>query len=113
MPIYEYICEKCNAQFEVTQSITEDPITKHNGECGGKVRKLMSSNAFHLKGSGWYKTDYADKNTSDKDKSPPSEPTLSKSPPGEPPAKVSKDTAVPKAKEKVLDKDSPKPKASD
>ncbi len=63
MPIYEYACEKCGAQFEVTQKITASPLKRHNGasKCGGKLRKLMSSNAFHLKGTGWYKTDYADK----------------------------------------------------
>jgi predicted nucleic acid-binding Zn ribbon protein len=31
-------------------------------ECGGSVSKLMSMNSFHLKGSGWYVTDYARKN---------------------------------------------------
>ena len=63
MPIYEYACEKCGEQLEVTQKITASPLKKHNGpsRCGGKLRKLMSSNAFHLKGTGWYKTDYADK----------------------------------------------------
>ncbi len=63
MPIYEYACEKCGEQFEVTQKITALPLKRHNGpaRCGGKLKKLMSSNAFHLKGTGWYKTDYADK----------------------------------------------------
>ncbi|VAX26035.1 hypothetical protein MNBD_NITROSPINAE04-2089 [hydrothermal vent metagenome] len=63
MPIYEYACEKCGDKFEVTQKITASPLKRHNGpsKCGGKLRKLMSSNAFHLKGTGWYKTDYADK----------------------------------------------------
>lgn len=67
MPIYEYYCEKCNETFEVTQKITAAPLKKHGGQskCGGKVRKLMSSNSFHLKGTGWYKTDYA---TPSKDK---------------------------------------------
>ena len=62
MPIYEYACDKCGENFEITQRITEEPLKKHNGasKCGGKVRKLMSFNSFHLKGSGWYKTDYSD-----------------------------------------------------
>ena len=29
--------------------------------CGGRLEKLISSPAFHLKGSGWYVTDYARK----------------------------------------------------
>jgi predicted nucleic acid-binding Zn ribbon protein len=29
------------------------------GVCGGAVKKIISVNTFHLKGSGWYVTDYA------------------------------------------------------
>ncbi len=63
MPIYEYKCEKCGEALEVMQKMTDSPLKRHNGaaKCGGKLVKLMSSNAFHLKGTGWYKTDYADK----------------------------------------------------
>ncbi|GBE06643.1 MAG TPA: zinc ribbon domain-containing protein [Nitrospirae bacterium] len=57
MPIYEYKCTKCNEQFEVKQRITEDPLTEC-GSCGGKLKKLISSTSFVLKGSGWYVTDY-------------------------------------------------------
>jgi putative FmdB family regulatory protein len=56
MPIYEYTCKKCG-DFEVTQRITEDPLKKCP-TCGAKVSKLISRAAFHLKGSGWYMTDY-------------------------------------------------------
>ncbi len=56
MPIYEYACKKCG-EFEVTQRITEDPLKKCPS-CGHKVTKLISQSAFHLKGSGWYATDY-------------------------------------------------------
>ncbi|VAX18735.1 hypothetical protein MNBD_NITROSPINAE01-1800 [hydrothermal vent metagenome] len=62
MPIYEYECKKCGELVEVNQKMTDPPLKKHGGKgvkCGGKLVKLMSSNAFHLKGSGWYKTDYA------------------------------------------------------
>ena len=57
MPIYEYACKKCG-EFEVTQRITEDPLKKCP-RCGRKVTKLISHSAFHLKGSGWYATDYS------------------------------------------------------
>lgn len=57
MPIYEYACKKCG-DFEVTQRITEDPLKKCPS-CGRKVTKLISHSAFHLKGSGWYATDYS------------------------------------------------------
>jgi putative FmdB family regulatory protein len=59
MPIYEYQCEKCG-EFEITQRITE-PALKKCPTCKRKVRKLISNTSFHLKGSGWYVTDYARK----------------------------------------------------
>jgi putative FmdB family regulatory protein len=59
MPIYEYACPKCG-EFEVTQRITEEPLKKCP-TCKSKVRKLISSTSFQLKGSGWYVTDYAKK----------------------------------------------------
>ncbi len=58
MPIYEYRCEKCGYQFEVMQKVSDDPITKCP-KCGGPVQKLISNTSFILKGTGWYKTDYA------------------------------------------------------
>jgi putative FmdB family regulatory protein len=58
MPIYEYECTKCKKQHEVMQKITEKPLKKCP-ECGGSLRKLMSSTSFVLKGTGWYATDYA------------------------------------------------------
>ena len=60
MPIYEYYCERCHDEFEVTQKITDDPL-KECPRCQGPVRKLISQSSFVLKGSGWYLTDYARK----------------------------------------------------
>lgn len=57
MPIYEYACKKCG-EFEITQRITEDPLRKCPS-CGRRVTKLISQSAFHLKGGGWYATDYS------------------------------------------------------
>jgi putative FmdB family regulatory protein len=57
MPLYEYHCSKCGKNFEVIQKFSDAPLTTHE-ECGGKVEKLMSAPSFHLKGSGWYVTDY-------------------------------------------------------
>ncbi len=57
MPIYEYRCRKCNKEFEAVQSITA-PELKSCKFCKGAVTKLMSVSSFHLKGSGWYVTDY-------------------------------------------------------
>jgi len=56
MPIYEYNCKRCG-DFEITQRMSEDSLKKCP-TCGAKVSKLISTSAFHLKGSGWYMTDY-------------------------------------------------------
>ncbi|MCL5024243.1 MAG: zinc ribbon domain-containing protein [Nitrospirae bacterium] len=58
MPIYEYQCESCGKKHEIVQRYTDMPLTKCP-ECGGTMRKLISSTSFILKGTGWYKTDYA------------------------------------------------------
>jgi putative FmdB family regulatory protein len=60
MPIYEYKCKKCGKEFEIFQGITEQPVQACQS-CGGPVNKLMSLSTFHLKGSGWYVTDYGGK----------------------------------------------------
>ena len=61
MPIYEYICHKCDHEFEREQRITDEPI-KTCPQCRSRrVERLISLSAFHLKGSGWYLTDYARK----------------------------------------------------
>ena len=57
MPTYEYQCEKCQREFEVRQRITEAPLTACE-VCGGRVKRLLSSAPFILKGEGWYVTDY-------------------------------------------------------
>jgi len=59
MPTYEYNCEKCGP-FEYFQKITEDALAACP-KCGGKTERLISASAFHLKGSGWYKSDYGGK----------------------------------------------------
>jgi putative FmdB family regulatory protein len=57
VPIYEYRCQNEGHQFEVTQKLTEKPL-KACQVCQGPVEKLVSATAFHLKGEGWYVTDY-------------------------------------------------------
>jgi putative FmdB family regulatory protein len=60
MPIYEYKCKKCGKEFEMFQGIA-DPAAKSCKFCKGPVHKMMSISSFHLKGSGWYATDYGGK----------------------------------------------------
>lgn len=58
MPLYEYKCHVCGKVFEALQKFSDEPLTTH-ATCGGAVEKLISAPAFHLKGTGWYVTDYA------------------------------------------------------
>ncbi len=58
MPMYEYKCHKCGQVFELIQRFSDAPLTVHDA-CGGELEKVISAPAFHLKGSGWYATDYA------------------------------------------------------
>lgn len=67
MPIYEYECPSCG-RFEVIQSATEKPLASCE-KCASagrksKVQRVVSPAAFHLKGGGWYKTDYASNGSS-------------------------------------------------
>jgi putative FmdB family regulatory protein len=64
MPLYEYECLKCGRRTELLQRHGEPPLAACP-ECGGEVRKLISSPAFQFKGSGWYVTDYAGKKGGD------------------------------------------------
>jgi len=63
MPLYEYQCESCGHRFEVIQKFS-DELVSVCPNCGkGPVVKLLSSPAIQFKGSGWYITDYARKDS--------------------------------------------------
>jgi putative FmdB family regulatory protein len=64
VPLYEYHCESCGHRFEVIQKFSDEPVSVCPN-CGkGPVVKLLSSPAIQFKGSGWYITDYARKDSS-------------------------------------------------
>ena len=67
MPIYEYKCGACGELHEFIQKFSDGPKRKCPS-CGKlRLRKQISAAAFHLKGDGWYVTDFRDKGKS-KDK---------------------------------------------
>ena len=68
MPIYEYECRKCGRLMEMWQKFTDCPLTTKCESCNGKLRKIISQNTFHLKGTGWYVTDYSSKGGSQSSK---------------------------------------------
>ncbi len=59
MPIYEYACGACGEEHEFIQKMGASALRKCPA-CGAlKLRRKISRSAFHLKGEGWYVTDYA------------------------------------------------------
>lgn len=58
MPIYEYRCTSCGHEKEILQKLSDAPLTECPA-CGkSTLAKLISAAGFHLKGSGWYATDF-------------------------------------------------------
>lgn len=64
MPLYEYQCTKCGERTEIIQKMSDPPYSRC-AKCGGDMKKLLSSPAIQFKGSGFYKTDYASKPSSE------------------------------------------------
>lgn len=59
MPIYEYKCKKCGHLFELLEVSYNNVSGKTCVKCGSQAERIISLSSFQLKGSGWYKTDYA------------------------------------------------------
>ena len=66
MPTYEYVCEKCGHQFELFQSMNDQPLAvcpenlcarKRWGK-GPVKRQVGRGGGLIFKGSGFYSTDY-------------------------------------------------------
>ncbi len=68
MPVYEYQCTECGQIEEAFQKISDSPLETCS-HCKGHLKKLISQSTFHLKGSGWYVTDYGGKKTGEEKKS--------------------------------------------
>lgn len=87
MPIYEYRCLACGHEIEVIQKMSDAPLVQCPECAQPKLKKKLSAVAFHLKGSGWYKTDFKD---AGKKKAPGSE--AKETPPEVKETKESKET---------------------
>ena len=58
MPIYEYRCSACGFEKDALQKMADPPLVECPN-CGKPALvKLVSAAGFHLKGSGWYATDF-------------------------------------------------------
>jgi putative FmdB family regulatory protein len=58
---YEYKCEDCVKTVEVSKPVSQIDRPEKCETCGKDMQRQITSSAFHLKGTGWYKTDYAKK----------------------------------------------------
>ena len=66
MPIYAYKCSACGAEKEVLQKISDAPLTDCP-DCGhASMAKMVTAAGFQLKGSGWYATDFRNKDSGGK-----------------------------------------------
>lgn len=109
MPTYEYVCEKCGHQFELSQSMSAPSLKVcPAAQCGrkkwgrGKVKRSISGGAGLLfKGSGFYITDYRSEGYKQAAKTASSEPKAASSETkpasSEPKAASSEPKAAPKA----------------
>ena len=61
MPFYEYICKNCGHELEVLQKFSDNPLVECPNCKQNELSKKISAPAFHLKGDGWYVTDFKDK----------------------------------------------------
>lgn len=62
MPIYEYKCTLCKKTCDFLQKFSDPPAT-HCPHCNQEgLERQISAPSFHLKGSGWYVTDFKNPN---------------------------------------------------
>ncbi len=63
MPIYAYKCADCGHEKEILQKISDAPLTDCP-DCGHtSMVKQVTAAGFQLKGSGWYATDFRNKDS--------------------------------------------------
>jgi putative FmdB family regulatory protein len=65
MPTYDYECKKCQHKFEISQKMTDKPLTTCP-KCKGSLRRLIGAGSgIIFKGAGFYATDYRKKPVKD------------------------------------------------
>ncbi len=69
MPTYEYACPKCGHTFELFQSMRDEPLKKCPKCKKTGVKRLIGGGAgLIFKGTGFYITDYKNKDSAAKEK---------------------------------------------
>lgn len=107
MPSYDYRCNACGKEMEISHRISEPPrrVCPH---CGAEsLERLVSRSSFALKGSGWYSDGYGAAGASGSEK--PVKPATST--PEASPAAPEKKESTPAPAEKAPAPSTPKPEA--
>jgi putative FmdB family regulatory protein len=112
MPTYDYECDGCGHSFEIWQSFKDNTMTKCPECKKNKLRRLFGGGAAIIfKGSGFYETDYRQKDEAKKT----GKPTTDAEPKSESETKsdtkkesTSAETSKPEAPTKVSTEASPK-----
>jgi putative FmdB family regulatory protein len=93
MPIYEYRCASCGHELESLQKFSDAPLADCPACHEAHLKKKVSAAGFHLKGSGWYATDF--RNSGGK---PPAKDAVAKDGAGKAGAKANGGDGKPEAK---------------
>ena len=116
MPTYDYACDGCQHTFEQWQSFKDDVLTQCPACKKKKLRRLIGTGAaIVFKGSGFYDTDYRQKDEAKKDEAKKAEANKPKADPGEPKAesKPESKTDAPAAESKPAETKPAKKKAKE
>jgi putative FmdB family regulatory protein len=66
MPIYAYKCAECGHEMEAIRKVS-DALLTDCPNCGkSALVKQITAAGFHLKGAGWYVTDFRDQGSGKK-----------------------------------------------
>lgn len=60
MPLYHFVCEHCTNECTELLPMNHEPVLCD--VCKKVMKKLISKSSAHYKGTGFYTTDYKDKN---------------------------------------------------
>jgi putative FmdB family regulatory protein len=58
LPLYQYKCEKCDHEFDLKKSFSDDSNHVHCPKCGEHAQRVFFAPSIIFKGSGFYVTDY-------------------------------------------------------
>lgn len=79
MPTYEYVCQKCQHEFEQFQSMKDEPLKKCPKCKKAGLKRLVGGGAgLIFKGTGFYITDYKNKSSGPSEGSGDSKPAAAK-----------------------------------